>query len=331
MDGRGRSALPLMRPHGAGGPAGVADVRSRPGGNARGSPGVGARAGRRIVWLLRISVIGVCGLDIPRHTAVVAATIFLAASLVYGAVKGGHVPMIVDALAEVRDAMANTAGFGITTVSVSGQKHLASADILAAAGVKLEASLLFLDADAARARLKAVPWIAEAAVRKLYPDRVEIEITERQPFALAQVAGRISVISREGTVIAPLSGTEFASLPLVVGTGSASRAGEFLTLLEHYPDVRDRVRASVLVAERRWNLRLRNGIDVMLPESGAEAALSLLSRLDHDKQLLSRDITVVDLRLPDRVSVRLSDEAAQARDRVRQEKEKAAKRKGGDA
>jgi cell division protein FtsQ len=331
MDDRGRLDLPLMRSEDAGNPAAVAGARSRRDANARGPLGAVGRGLRRIGWVVRVSVIGICGLDVPRHFGLVAAVMFLGASIAYGAVKGDHLPMIVDTLAEVRDAMANTAGFRITTVAVSGERHLASADILATAGVRADASLLFLDADAARLRLKAVPWIAEAAVRKLYPDRVEIAITEREPFALSQVAGHVSVISREGTVIAPLSGPEFASLPLVVGPGSGPRAGEFITLLARYPDIRDQVRAAILVAERRWNLRLRDGIDIMLPESGVDAALALLSRLDHDKKLLSRDITAVDLRLPDRVSVRLSDEAAQARERVRQDKEKAAKRKGGDA
>ena len=329
MDGRGR--LVLTRSGDAGGPAGTAAVTSRPGANARGRLDAGARALRRISRPVRSSFIGVCGRSIPRHAGLVAAALFLGGSIGYGAVKGGHVPVIVDTLVNVRETMANAAGFRITTVSVSGEKHLTSADILAAAGVRLDVSLLFLDADAARLRLKAMPWISEAAVRKLYPDRVEITLTEREPFAVWQVAGRISVISREGTVIAPLSGTEFASLPLVVGPGCGLRAGEFLTLLDRYPDIRDRVRASILVGERRWNLRLRNGIDIMLPESGVEAALELVSRLDRDKQLLSRDIAAVDLRLPDRVSVRLSDEAALARERARQAKDKAAKRKGSDA
>lgn len=319
-----------MRPENSAVSAAAAKVKPRLPSGARGRLAMGVQSLSRISQFVRICVIKSCDLEISRHAGILASALFFGASIAYGAVKGGHVPMIVDALTDARDAMANAAGFRIKTVSVSGQKHLDRASILAAAGVTERASLLFLDVDAARARLKAVPWIAEAAVRKLYPDRVEIVVTEREPFALWQLAGRVSVISREGTVIAPLSGTEFASLPLVVGPGSGPRAGEFLAALDHYPRIRSRVRACILVAERRWNLRLENGLDVLLPESGIEAALGLLSRLDHEKQLLSRDITVVDLRLPDRVSVRLSDEVAQAREHARQEKEKAAKRKGGD-
>ena len=89
------------------------------------------------------------------------------------------------------------------------------------------------------------------------------------------------------------------------------------------------LRASILVAERRWNLRLTNGIDVRLPETDVAAALDRLVALDRDKKLLSRDITMVDLRLPDRVTVRLSDAAAQARDEALKANKK--KKKGGDA
>jgi cell division protein FtsQ len=88
------------------------------------------------------------------------------------------------------------------------------------------------------------------------------------------------------------------------------------------------VRASVLVGERRWNLRLKNGIDVLLPESGAAAALERLVALDREKNLITRDILAIDLRLPDRVTVRLSDGAAQARIDAAKEK---AKKKGGNA
>jgi cell division protein FtsQ len=95
------------------------------------------------------------------------------------------------------------------------------------------------------------------------------------------------------------------------------------------------VEASVLVAERRWNLRLKNGIEVRLPETDPEHALQTLVQLDHDKKLLSRDIVAVDLRLADRVTVRLSDAAAQAREDALKDaaaaKDKKTKRKGGDA
>jgi cell division protein FtsQ len=85
----------------------------------------------------------------------------------------------------------------------------------------------------------------------------------------------------------------------------------------------------VLVAERRWNIKLKNGLDVRLPEAQPERAIETLIALDRDKKLISRDITAIDLRIADRVTVRLSDAAAQALDEAL--KDKKTKRKAGDA
>jgi cell division protein FtsQ len=267
------------------------------------------------------------GVRVPRFTGITALALFLAASIGYGAVRGDHVPMIVDTLKDWRDAGANSMGFRIAAVSLSGEKHVSRADIIAAVGVTERTSLLFLDVEAARSRLKAIPWIAEATVRKLFPDRLQIRVREREPFALWQVDGRLSLIAADGTVIGSVTDPAFVALPLVVGRGAQTKARDFLALLDRYPAIREQVRASVLVAERRWNLKLKNQVDVRLPETDIGPALETLVALDRDKRLISRDILAIDLRLPDRVTVRLSDAAAQAREEAR----KPPKKKGGDA
>ena len=325
MDGRGRLVEPLTRP---GTTRPVARVAA-PAASLRPWRGrsAGAKSASRISRFMRFWAIRLEGVRIPRFAGVAASVAFLLASIGYGAVRGGHVPMIVDSLKDLRDAGANALGFHIAAVSLSGEKHVGRAEIVAAAGVTERASLLFLDVDAARARLKAIPWIADATVRKLFPDRLQIRIREREPFAVWQVDGKAAVIAADGTVVAALDDPAFAALPLVVGRGAQAKARDFLALLDRYPAIRNQVRASVLVAERRWNLRLKSNVDVRLPEEDVGNALDRLVALDRDKKLLSRDITVVDLRLPDRVTVRLSDGAAQAREEAR----KGAKRKGGDA
>ncbi len=238
-------------------------------------------------------------------------------------------PAVIDWLKDARDVAANSIGFRIAAISLSGQKEVSREEILTTAGVTGDASLLFLDADAARARLMANPWIADAAVLKLYPDRLQISITERQAFALWQKDGHVNVIAADGTVLEPFVEDRYLGLPLVVGHGAERQAKDFLAFLDRYPDLRAVLRASIMVAERRWNLRLKNGIDVRLPESNVGGALDRLVALDRDKKLLSRDITMIDLRLPDRVTVRLSDAAAAARDDLLKANVK--KKKGGDA
>ena len=239
----------------------------------------------------------------------------------------------LDDLADVRDAAANVAGFRITSIALAGERRLSREEILDTAGVTARTSLLFLDASEARTRLKANPWIAEATVLKLYPGRLHIGIIERDAFALWQRDGKVEVIAEDGTVVGPYSsqplGQAFAKLPLVVGAGAETRAKDFLTLLDKYPSIRGQLQAAVLVAERRWNLALNNGIEVRLPEAGVEPALDLLVKLDRDDKMLTRDIAAIDLRLSDRVTVQLSEEAAAARAEAL--KGKAVKKKGGAA
>jgi cell division protein FtsQ len=266
---------------------------------------------------------------VPRFTGVAACSVFLTGAAAYGAIKGDHIDAVRTAVKDTADAAANTAGMRIATVSLSGQRQVSREEIFRAAGVTDHSSLLFLDVAQARAKLEAIPWIAEATVRKLYPDRLQITVTEREPFALWQQQGKVQVIAADGTVLAAAVEPRLASLPFVVGNGAAAKARGFLAVLDQYPAVRDKVRASILVAGRRWNLRLKNGIDVRLPAADIEQALEMLTRLDREKNLLSRDIAAVDLRLPDRLSVRLSDAAAEKREDAI--KKANPKKKGGDA
>jgi cell division protein FtsQ len=331
MNRRGRQADPVTAsessdPASPGGAAGAARA------GAAGNPGPERRNAKkpsRISWVVRSWRARFDRPAPPPFVGVGASALLVVVSIAYGVVKGDHVQMIIEALREARDTAAIAAGFPIASVSLSGERHVSRTDIFAAAGVNDRASLLFLDVETARARLQAIPWIAEATVRKLYPDRLQITLTEREPFALWQVDGKISIVGADGTVIGPLNDQTFATLPFVVGRGAAAKAKTFLGILDRYPALREQVRAFILVADRRWNLKLGNGIDVRLPERNVEAALDTLAALDRDKSLLTRDITAVDLRLPDRVSVRLSDDAARAREALSGDRK--IKRKGGDA
>jgi cell division protein FtsQ len=265
---------------------------------------------------------------LPRRTGIIATALFIIASLTYGAVKGEHVPAIVAAMQDVRDRAATAAGFGIVSVALTGHHHVTREEVLATAGITGMTSLVFLDVEQTRERLKTNPWIADATVLKLYPGELQIGIKEREAFALWQKDGQVSVIADDGIVLEPYVAPRLVQLPLVVGSGAQTRAKEFLSLLDRFPALAEFVRASVLVGERRWNLRLKNGIDVLLPETELPAALERFVALDRDKSLVTRAVVAIDLRLADRVTVRLSDEAAQARLDAIKDKPK---KKGGNA
>jgi cell division protein FtsQ len=266
---------------------------------------------------------------LPRRVGIVATVVILLGSAGLGIVKGGHVDEFVTGLSDARNALANSAGFRITTVAINGRKQLSQDEVLAIGGVNGRSSLLFLDAATVRDRLKANPWIAEATILKLYPGQLQIDIVERKAFALWQQDGRLSVIADDGAVLEPYVSRRFFTLPLVVGKGAETRAKDFLALLDRYPQVRSVTKAAVFVGQRRWNLRLKDGLDIRLPENDVGNALAALSKLDKDDRLFSRDIVAVDMRLPDRLTVQLSEEAAKAREELF--KDKKSKKKGGDA
>jgi cell division protein FtsQ len=266
---------------------------------------------------------------LPDRAGVTATVLLLLASAGFGVVKGGHLEALTRTLSDTRDAFANSAGFRITAVAINGRKQLTQDEVLAIGGVNGRSSLLFLDAAAVRDKLKANPWIGEATVLKLYPGELKIDVVERLPFALWQQDGRLAVISDDGTVLEPYVSRRFLSLPLVVGKGAESHASDFLALLAHYPQVRALTKAAIFVGERRWNLRLKDGLDIRLPENDVGHALAALSKLDKEDRLFSRDIVAVDMRLPDRLTVQLSEDAARAREELF--KDKKAKKKAGEA
>ena len=263
---------------------------------------------------------------VPRRLGTVLTLVILGGSAALGVTRGGHVDEAIAALSDTRNALANAAGFRITSVTINGRKQLTQDEVLAIGGVNGRSSLLFLDAASVRDSLKANPWIADATVLKLYPGALQINITERQPFALWQENGKLSVIADDGAVLEPYVTRRFASLPLVVGKGAETRARDFLALVAKYPAVNSQLKAVIFVGERRWNLRFKDGLDIRLPETDVGNALAALVKYDREDKLFSRDITAIDMRLPDRLTVRLSDEAAKAR-----EEQKSAKKKPGDA
>ncbi len=248
-----------------------------------------------------------------RHGLGTAASVgFLALSVGYGVAVGGHWPVVASVIAQTPDTLASVLGLRIERITVTGQSALTTAEIVDAVGLDITRSVLFLDAAVAREQLLALPLVESATVRKFYPDRVEIAITERKPFAIWQTQGEFHVISEDGISIDRAQGGRFGGLPLVVGETAETAAAEFLPVLARHPAVQKNTYASVRVGARRWNLRLINGVDVKLPARDAEAALARLEALVSQTDIMKRDLAAIDLRDPDRTLVRLAPAAVAA-------------------
>lgn len=257
----------------------------------------------------------------PKLEALLAAGV-IGATGIYGATIGGQWPVLQAGLMQFPDSAARALGFGIRTITIEGQRGLTDAEVLDALRVGDSHSLMFLNVADARRRLVENPLVSDANIRKIYPNRLAVTVAERHAFALWQVEGEVSIISEDGTIIDRLRDRRFADLPLVVGLGAARHARAFQELVERYSSVADRLYAGVYVAERRWNLRLRNGVDVLLPETGTETALKTLVQLIARGDVLDRDITAIDLRIPDQIVVRLSEGAAEQLAKLEKPKKK---------
>jgi len=254
----------------------------------------------------------------PPFSATIASAILLASSGLYGAYVGGHMP-------EVVQAVTARSGFAVDQIRVVGHHETSEIDVLGQLGLDGWTSLIGFDAEEARKRVTELPWVTDASVRKIYPDALEVKIEERKPFAIWQHGSQLAVIERNGNVIVPFSSGRHANLPLVIGYGAADRASAFVAKVGEYPELAARVKGYIRVSERRWDLRLENGVTVKLPERGAEKAIADLVAMDRDMGLLSRDVVAIDMRLPDRLVVQLTPEAVERREAFLKEAAKARK------
>jgi len=206
-------------------------------------------------------------------------------------------------LRERLGGVAAHAGLSVRQVVIEGRANTPEPLLRAAIGISRGDSILAVSLHDVRARIETLSWVASATVERRLPDRIVVQLVERRPFAIWQHQGKFRVIDRAGQVVEQ-EVAEARDLPLVVGAGAPAAAAALLDALSEYPALLSRLVAAVRVGERRWNLRLNTGADILLPESAEAAAIARLMTLQQDQALLDRPLKTVDMRLPDRLIVR---------------------------
>jgi cell division protein FtsQ len=202
-------------------------------------------------------------------------------------------------------------GLRVSDVVIEGRANTPEPLLRAAIGVSRGDAILGFSVSDARARIETLTWVEHATVERRLPGTIVVKLDERRPFAVWQNQGKFALIDRDGQLVADQDVSQFRHLPLVVGAGAPGAATVLLDALTARPGLQSRVIAAVRVGERRWNLRLNTGADVLLPEGHEAAALDRLQQLQQDHALLDRPMQVIDLRLPDRLVVRPKPEVAQ--------------------
>ena len=201
-------------------------------------------------------------------------------------------------------AFSGKLGFTVEDVLVVGRSQTTRRELLQAVRLARGAPILAYDLDQARQRIEVLPWVDTASVERMLPDTILLSVIERQPLALWQSKGRFELIDHKGKVISKQSIERFADLLVVVGKDAPENAAALLGILETQPQLMDLAMSAVRVGGRRWNVRLKGDIDVRLPAERADAAWSRLAEYERSHGILSRDVKVLDLRLPDRLIVR---------------------------
>jgi len=239
---------------------------------------------------------------VPYHAGSVAVVVFFIAAAIFGMFAGGHA-------SRAFNMVASASGFAVTKIHVSGNRQISDIDVLDALALDPNISMIGFDVAGARAAIAAFPWVASVSVQKIYPDQINIAIVERQPAAAWQHDNRVDIIDGQGRVIVAYSAALGHGLPLMVGHGAERYAAAFLDDMKPFKTIRERARAYIRIGDRRWDVLLDNGVRIKLPETGAPQRLAQVMALDSSSGLLSRDVETIDLRLDDRITVALSDEA----------------------
>jgi cell division protein FtsQ len=220
----------------------------------------------------------------------------LALTAIIALFASGYVRSGVQKLHKAANIIVADAGFGISQIQLSGNTRTAPHDIAGALGFAAGDSIFGADVHAARTRLMQLPWVADAEVRRRYPDDITVSVMEKLPFALWQAPDGVYLIERDGRVITNKGLGEFARLPHLIGLGAPTAAADLIDALASHRAVAGRVKGMQRVGERRWNLILDDGVIVQLPEKDWQYEIGVLEHLIVDKGILERDITEIDLR-----------------------------------
>lgn len=238
------------------------------------------------------------------------AGLLVSALALAGLAITGQLGAVGESAARLAETRLTQAGFVVRAVDVIGGRDISAAEIAAAIGAEPGRGLLSIDPHEARAAIEAMSRVESASVVRLWPDRISVVITERAPYALWQSGGVHHVIDRNGVVLTGETASEHADLPRVVGEGANLHAAEIITLLSRQPELSRLVTHAVRVGERRWNLRLHSGSDILLPETNIASALALIAALHADQRLLELDAQAFDLRGDGELVVRAWPERA---------------------
>lgn len=238
----------------------------------------------------------------------VIAAIFLTIAAAVG--------LIDDAGRAVSNAAANAArgaGLAVKNVEIVAMNdrrltNVQKTEVEAIAGIIPQDIMFSVSPKTIRNRVMDLPWVEQVVVRRLWPDHIQILVTPRAANALWQEGGKLSYIDAFGKKLGPADASKARGLPLVIGANAAIEAPKMFEAISTRRAIAARTYALERIGSRRWNIRLRTGSEILLPEQGVELALDNLENLQAQYRLLDRNFTRLDVRRPGFLLIRPSAE-----------------------
>lgn len=213
---------------------------------------------------------------------------------------------------KVEDSLVD-AGITVDQIIIEGAFQTPKEVIYEASGVTIGEPLLATNINAIKDQVEQLTWIKVATISRRLPDGVLINVEEHRPAALWQLDNKLWVLSDEGVRITDLGLEAFADLPMISGIGADQELEGLLNAVSLNIDLFNRVETASWIGGRRWDLILKNGIKIMLPEEEMNEAWQNLIEFERDEKLLARNILAVDFRIKDKTVVRLTPEEAARR------------------
>ena len=208
--------------------------------------------------------------------------------------------------------------FMLDALSIEGASDSLNAEIREVLGLHFPISSFDLDLADLHKRVLSLPpvKIAEAYIKD--GGILHIKVDEKTPSLLMKKEIGFNVLSEKGEYIRSLHSREnFSDLPVITGEGAENAAAQATAIFKAIYGNLDQVRGLVFVGQRRWNIVMKSGQVVMLPEIDALQAIQKIIILDKTEQILSRQIAVFDFRLPSRITLRVpSDKYGQKNSEV---------------
>lgn len=215
-------------------------------------------------------------------------------------------------------------GFTLEDVIVTGRGRTSQKEILEILQLKRGDNFLQINIQEIKQRLETLPWVRKALVkRSFFPNVIQVSIEERKVRSIWQINEKFHAIDYDGKVINASFEPDHPIL-LIVGEGAPESINALLDDISDNQQVLRRVKVANYISGRRWNLVLddiKDGITIKLPEDNIKKAWKKLLKLDATNGILKRKLTIIDLRLDGKITVKLKKTNTESPVKLRDAKE----------